>query len=236
MDLKIKDVANLLNVSETTIRRWVSEKKIPCYTMNQSHCFDRGEIESWLMSQKGLESKSESGHAKSDSAENNLRGGIKQFSLFRAIHKGIVLHDVPGKTKDDVIRTAVKAIAKHLHLDAEVLTSVLLERENLMPTALNNGIGIPHARDFLLNDHCDVVAIVYPKEAIDYGALDGKPVHTLFFLLACDDKRHLHILAKIAHFAHQSQTLKLLEGKPTKEKLLDAIKKWESAIHPVKDE
>jgi nitrogen PTS system EIIA component len=235
MDLKVKDVANLLNVSETTIRRWVSEKKIPCYTMNQSHFFDRGEIESWLMSQKGIDSKSENGHAKSEPSENGLRGGIRQFSLFRAIHKGIVLHDVPGTTKEEVIRAAVKTIAKHLNLDAEVLTDVLLERENLMPTALNNGIGIPHARDFLLNDHCDVVVVAYPKEAVDYGALDGKPVHTLFFLLACDDKRHLQILAKIAHFTFQSQTTKFLAGQPSKEKLLDFIKQWESTILPVNE-
>lgn len=233
MNLKVKDVAHLLNVSETTIRRWVSEKKIPCYTMNQNPCFDRREIESWLMNQKGIDSDAAQGSAKSESTENSLRGGIKQFSLFRAIHKGIVLSNVLGKTKEEVIRNAVKTIAKHLNLDAEVLTNLLLERENLMPTALNNGIGIPHARDFLLNDHCDVVAVVYPKEPVDYGALDGKPVHTLFFLLACDDKRHLHILAKIAHFTHQPQAIKFLESQPSKEKLLDFVKKWESTILPV---
>ncbi len=235
MDLKIKDVANLLNVSETTIRRWVSEKKIPCYTMNQNHCFDRNEIESWLMNQKSLEHTTASSSQRSEPADNTLRGGIKQFSLFRALHKGVVLHDVPGQTKEEIIRAAVKTVAKHLNLDAEVLTALLLEREHLMPTALNNGIAIPHARDFLLNDHCDVVAVVFPKQPIPYGALDGQPVHTLFFLLACDDKRHLHILSKIAHFSHQSQSLKFLQSKPSKEKLLDFIKNWESTIQQVKD-
>ena len=29
MDLKIKDVAELLNVSETTVRRWLKDGKIP---------------------------------------------------------------------------------------------------------------------------------------------------------------------------------------------------------------
>ena len=39
MDLKIKDVAELLNVSESTIRRWISEGKIPTYRMNQHYYF-----------------------------------------------------------------------------------------------------------------------------------------------------------------------------------------------------
>ncbi|NGX51641.1 MAG: hypothetical protein K1060chlam2_01514, partial [Chlamydiae bacterium] len=34
MDLKIKDVAELLSVSETTIRRWLSDGKIPAYRLH----------------------------------------------------------------------------------------------------------------------------------------------------------------------------------------------------------
>lgn len=235
MALKIKDVANLLNVSETTIRRWVSEKKIPYYKMSQHCCFDRNEIESWVLSQNTLENKTKSDN-KALKTPTRQRGGIKQFSLFRAIHKGIVLLDVPGQTKEELIQTTVKTIAKHLSLDAEVLTELLLDRESLMPTALNNGIGIPHTRDFLLKDHCDVVVVVFPEKAIPYGALDGKPVHSMFFLLACDDKQHLHLLAKIAHFSHNSHALDFLKTKPSKNKLLEYIKSWEGNIHQVTDD
>ena len=50
MDLRIKDVAELLNVSETTIRRWISEGKIPNYRINQHYYFARTEIENWVIS------------------------------------------------------------------------------------------------------------------------------------------------------------------------------------------
>ena len=49
MDLKIKDVAELLNVSETTIRRWLKDGKIPAYQLNHQYRFSRGEIEDWMM-------------------------------------------------------------------------------------------------------------------------------------------------------------------------------------------
>ena len=94
-------------------------------------------------------------------------------------------------------------IAGPLGLDAGVIGDLLLDREALQPTALSNGIAIPHTRDFLLNAHYDVVTIAFLKNPIDYGALDGKPVHTLFFLFATDDKKHLHLLAKIAHLSSQ---------------------------------
>lgn len=181
MDLKLKDVAELLNVSETTIRRWVSDGKIPYYRLSQQYRFSRSEIENWVLSCKqGKEEFSPFSQEDSDGSKERL--GTHQFGLYRAIHKGGVYVDVPGVTKEEVIRNAMKEIARDLHLDAEVITELLLDREKLMPTALSNGVGVPHTRDFLLQESFDVVAVVFPKQPIEYGALDGQPVHTLFFL------------------------------------------------------
>lgn len=234
MDLKIRDVADLLNVSETTIRRWLADGKIPAYRINHQYRFSRNEIEHWVMNFKlGTHSTQAALPPIHEVEEDDMtptKGGIKQFSLYRALHKGNVIRDVPGSTKEDVIRTTMKMMAKDLNLDAEVLTELLLDREKLQPTALNHGIGIPHTRDFLLNAHHDVVTIAFPKKPIEYGALDGQPVNTLFFLFACDDKRHLHLLAKIAHLSSQPKTLEILSSKPTKEELLSYIKAWESEL------
>ena len=52
MDLKIKDVAELLNVSETTIRRWLKEGKIPSYQLNHHYRFSKSEVEDWMMKSK----------------------------------------------------------------------------------------------------------------------------------------------------------------------------------------
>jgi len=65
---------------------------------------------------------------------------------------------------------------------------------------------------------------------MDYGALDGRPVHTLFFLFSSSDKRHLHLLSKIAHLSSQKDALEFLLTRPTKESLLSYIKRWETAI------
>ncbi len=238
MDLKIKDVAELLNVSETTVRRWIADGKIPNYRMNQHYYFSRTEIENWVISHKLDKTHGVSPfmhHKETDVVSlpvlrRTPTGGSKQFSLFRAIHKGDVLHHLKGETKEEVIRSTMRKMAKTLHVDAEVMTDLLLDREHLMPTALNNGIAVPHTRDSLLNTHHDVVIVVFLDDPLEYGALDGKPVHTLFFLFACEDKRHLHLLAKIAHLSNQLHALELFQNKPAKEKLLTFIKEWEGQI------
>lgn len=228
MDLKLKDVAELLNVSEGTIRRWITDSKIPYYRLNHQYRFSRSEIENWVLSCKQGGEFSPFDQEEEETPKERL--GTQQFGLFRAIHKGGVYQNIPGDTKEDVIRNAVRQIAGELHLDAEVITELLLDRERLMPTALSNGIGVPHTRDFLLQESYDVIAVVFPDEPIEYGALDGQPVHTLFFLFACDDKRHLHLLAKLAHLSSKKENLAFLKTRPNKEQLLDYLKNWEATI------
>lgn len=236
MDLKIKDVAELLNVSETTIRRWLGDGKIPAYRLNHQYRFNRHEIEDWVLGQKlgkhdsAISYREELKEPMEESKAGQASGGSKQFSLYRAIHKGGVLVDVPGTSKEQLIRATMKKLAPDLNVEPEAISDMLLDREALQSTALNNGIAIPHTRDFLLNSHFDTVAIVFPTTPIEYGALDGKPVHTLFFLFASDDRRHLHLLAKLAHLNSQPEMQALLQSRPNKDKLLEYIKDWESRI------
>lgn len=229
MDLKIKDVAELLNVSETTIRRWLAEGKIPAYRMHHQYRFSRIEIENWVMSCKMNQGRGES---QEELGEKKKGSGTQQFSLLRALNKGIVLDGVEGKTKEEVIRNSMEEIAKELKLDADVIVDLLLDRENMMPTSLGRGIGVPHTRDFLLKEGFDVVAVVYPKKPIPYGALDNIDVDALFFLFACEDKRHLHLLAKIAHLITDPEGYDFLKSHPTKPVMLEFIKKWEAHLTP----
>ncbi|NGX56286.1 MAG: Nitrogen regulatory protein [Candidatus Anoxychlamydiales bacterium] len=241
MDLKIKDVADLLNVSETTIRRWLQEGKIPAYRLNHQYRFSRNEIEDWVLSCKRGKISDESNpfsdknkmiSLKSDQAEKLIskKVGTQAYSLYRAMHNGGIITNIKAKDKKSVIKEAVLTIAKKLSLDSNVLTDLLLDRENLMPTALNHGIAVPHTRDFLIPKTFDVICTVYLNHPIEFGALDGKPVKTLFFLFACDDRRHLNLLAKIAHLTRNKEILKFINQHPSKPSLLNYIKKWEAKL------
>lgn len=240
MDLKIKDVAELLNVSETTIRRWLAGGQIPAYRLNHQYRFSRLEIENWMMSCKLKKEESFSTMGRNEkedlSAEDSFelplaKAGTQQFSLFRALHKGAVLTNVPGNTKEEIIRAGAKAASLKLGLEEDLVAEFLLEREKLMPTALNHGVAIPHPREFIVKGQGDMVIALFPENPIDFGAMDGEPVHCLFFLFSSQDKRHLHLLAKIAHLAAYSEAAPLLRSHPEKETLMSFIRSWESTLN-----
>ena len=228
MDLKIKDVADLLSVSETTIRRWLAEGKIPAYKLHHQYRFSRTEIENWMLSHKLGSSPIAQEKQIYPAEEGEQQSGWQQFSLFRAVHKGVVISKQPSAGKEDLIRHIMNHIAPVIQSDAEGIANMLLERETLMPTAIGHGIAVPHTRDFLLRGSLDVVCPVFLTEPVDWGALDNQPVHTLFFLFASDDKRHLNLLAKIAHLTNDDEMRTYLQTNPEKNELLEKIRQWEA--------
>ncbi len=224
MDLKIRDVAELLNISETTVRRWLSDGKIPAYRINRQYRFSRSEIEDWLIQQK-LD-----GDFGAQQEEVPQKGNM-QFSLYRALYRGEVIDGISGETKEELIRKTMQHMGQHYDLDPEVLTDLFMDRERMMSTALGHGIAVPHTRDFLLDTHYDVMTVVYPKHPIDFASLDGEPVHSLFFLFASEDRHHLNLLAKVAHINAGEKARAFFRTKPSKERLLDFVKHWESSLN-----
>ena len=228
MDLKKKDVADLLSVSVQTIDQLIAEGALPTYTLGGEKRFNRQEIEEWMM--KMLQEHKDClpfGEAKGEASP------WQQFGLYRAIHKGDVIYDLEGSSKEEIINNVMYQTSDRLGLDAEAVSDLLLERENLMPTALNDGVAVPHTRELLLGGLFDAVVVVFLKQPIDWGALDNQPIHTLFFLFACDDKRHLNLLAKIAHYVSCGAAKAGLEAKHDKVALLENIKGWEKSIKPI---
>lgn len=224
MDLKKQDIAELLHVSLSTVDRWIEEGKIPSYTLQGEQRFSRDEIENWMV--RSLAASEELPFGEKDAGQNPWQ----QFGLFRAINKGDVIADIQTSDKDTLIEETMKRISPKMDIDPEVATELLLDRERLMPTALGSGIAVPHTREFLLRGVSDTVVVVYPESPMEWGSLDGSKVHTIFFLFACDDKRHLSLLAKIAHLVSAKESLRILENRPNKSELLEQIKRWEMQV------
>ena len=67
---------------------------------------------------------------------------------------------------------------------ADLILSELLKREELGSTGMGGGVAIPHARFHEINKPYGM--LVRLKKPIDFDAVDGKPVDTVFLLLLPD--------------------------------------------------
>jgi len=223
MDLKLEEVASLLHVSENTVERWVQEFDLPSYRFQGQLLFSRSETESWILRQSSK---------KDDllfNKEENQEGGWQTFSLYRAIHRGDVVF-IESNSKESAIDEVISHVGKDLGIDRVSMVELLIDREKLMTTALGSEVAIPHTRECLIRGPHDVVVVALPRRPIDWNALDQKGVKVLFFLFACDDKRHLNLLAKIAHLASSKSLIEKIKGGVDKNTLMQWIRDWEQTL------
>lgn len=110
------------------------------------------------------------------------------------------LHEnLSATAKKDVLTELVSVlVANGQKIDAAKAVDVLLQREKLGSTGIGDGVAIPHGKISDLNDL--VVIFGRSQKGIDFDAIDGKPTHLFFLLLAPEHStgQHLKALAKIS--------------------------------------
>lgn len=223
--MQAKDIAQMLHLSEKTVQLWVQEGKIPAYQLHKQYWFDRLELQDWMLKSAAFRAERQM-QPHSDVARDKL--SLREHLLYRALCKGGAHNLSCSSDKTAVIKDATSLVANRINADAEILTDMLLDRESLCSTGILNGIAVPHTRDFLLPRPTDLVAVIYLSTPISYGALDGVPVHTLFVVLACENWRHLQLLAKIASLCQQKVFHQLLVNRASAQELLTYIKMREN--------
>lgn len=108
-------------------------------------------------------------------------------------------------------------------IDEATVLSSLLSRERMGSTGIGNGIALPHGRLEGL-DH--VVAIVVTSTpAIDFDAIDNKPVDIFFTLLVPHDQTegHLQTLATVAGKLSDKETIKSIRKAQTNDDIIRAL-------------
>jgi PTS system nitrogen regulatory IIA component len=122
------------------------------------------------------------------------------------------LCDVRASGKDRLLRELTGKAAKALRLDAAPLVDAIAKREQLGSTGMGDGIAIPHARVASLWKPFGVLARL--RRAIDFAAIDGKPVDIVFLLLlpTAPHGEQLTALAGVARKLRDAQVTANLRG------------------------
>lgn len=111
--------------------------------------------------------------------------------------------ELAGGSKDDVIKELIQL----LKLDEKslgMLFKMLKRRENLGSTGIGHGIAIPHCRSLVVAKLR--VAFGRKKDGLDFMAIDEKPVHFFFLIVAPPlevSNQYLPVLGKIAQFSKE---------------------------------
>jgi PTS system nitrogen regulatory IIA component len=124
-----------------------------------------------------------------------------------------IIAELTATDKKGVLLELAAPVAEASGVAQDEMVRVLLERERLGSTGVGSGIAIPHGKLKSLN--ALLVGFGRSHQGVEFDAIDGKPAHIFFLLMAPEDSTgaHLRMLARIS---------RLLKDSSLRQRLMDA--------------
>lgn len=144
-----------------------------------------------------------------------------QITDFLAPTEAVI--DVRASEKAGLLQDLANRMAAPHHSPSAMVASALLKREALGSTGTGNGVAIPHAR--LSDIKRPFGFFVRLDKAIDFDAIDGRPVDLVFALVLPDltNGDQLNALASVARKLRDTKTLARLRSAENDAQFYSAI-------------
>ena len=138
--------------------------------------------------------------------------------LITLFNEQLFIADLKARDRDGVLQEMVDHAAKAgVIRDRDVILGMLKNRESLGSTGLGQGVAFPHGRSLAIPTLMALFA--RSVKGVDYGAIDGKPVHLFFMFIAPPVEKENRYLPALG------QVVEMIRDEPTRQRLL-AVKSF----------
>jgi PTS system nitrogen regulatory IIA component len=221
MQLTLRQAARYLGVSDAALERWAERGELPATHVDDQYRFNRVDL---------LEFAAE--RHLTVAPEILADPGARSAQLPRlsdCVRAGGIHYGVAGSSKETLLRHVVDVLPVPPAVDRAFLLEMLLARERLGSTGMGNGIAIPHPREpLVLQVTAPTVSVCLLERPIDFEAIDQRPVHTLFAIVAPSVRMHLHVLSLLGAVLHDPSIPPKLEARAPREEILAGIERVEA--------
>jgi len=139
---------------------------------------------------------------------------MKPHELAEFFHESLCIFDLTATSKRDALAEMVGCIGDTLQFkDRDLLLEMLINRESLGSTAIGKGVAFPHGRSLAVKEL--IVLFARSSAGIDFDALDSKPTHLFFLIIAPPQDRDNLYLQVLGHL------VELIKAAALRKKLME---------------
>jgi PTS system nitrogen regulatory IIA component len=222
MRLGVKDVADRLGIPERTVFQWVERDGLPANRVDGQFRFNPAAVYEWATG-RGVPIP---GNLFEEDATRPAGE-----PLTRALRAGGIVVGLKGDDKQGVLRAAVDKLSLPPHADRGVILHMLLAREKLGSTGIGEGFAIPHVRNpIVLRVPEPLVTLFLLDHPIDFGAIDHRPVHSVFLSITPTTQSHLLVLSRLGTVLQDAGVRRAITGRASPAKILAEIERAEAPL------
>jgi PTS system nitrogen regulatory IIA component len=198
-DFGIESLAAYLHLETAQVLKLAERGRLPGRKVAGQWRFSRAEIHHWLEDRIGLSTGDEL-----IEMEGVLSRGVQPDqgppSILDMLPLEAIAVPLPARTRGSVIQSMVEVAARTGWLwDTAKMAEAVRAREDLLPTALENGMALLHPRRPLASilDR-PFLAFGRTESGIPFGAPRGGLTDLFFLVLSASDRGHLRLLARLS--------------------------------------
>jgi PTS system nitrogen regulatory IIA component len=217
--MTLKEAAEYIRLNEKTVSRLAQKGEIPALKVSRQWRFDRAAIDAWMAGRNSTP-------VTAQQLSTEATGLPQPLTVADVMSPSRIQLNLQASARDDVLHELVALVIdpEEGH-HADTLFKALKVREDLCSTCVDEGVAIPHARNALVG-LVDQPVIAYGRHraGVDFGALDGKPVHHFFLLCAPNVREHLQLLARLARLVKNIDFRAKLAAAQQPEQVIELIR------------
>lgn len=218
----LDELAEDLGRDRREVERLANRGRIPGHKRSGEWQFHSAEISQWLEREMREYSDSQLADVERTQHSESIDPDLPVASLLDVQTVQVPLE---ARTKRSVLESLVEVAGRTWKIwEPSAVLKAVQEREELMSTAFDQGVSIPHPRQPLPDSLEDsVLAFGRTLSGIPFGAPNNS-LTDLFFLLVCRDSRtHLHVLARLGRMIQRPEFLHALREAPDSQSAFDII-------------
>ena len=225
--MTLREVAEFIRLNEKTVSRLAQSGELAGSKVSNHWRFERAAVRAWA---------DEHGKQTTAETEEHLPPEATGLPAMLTVEGALSLNRInlsmAGADKDAVLRELTAMVIPPAKRQlSETLFQALKAREDMCSTCVDEGVAIPHSRNAIVGLVQEpVIAYGRHRAGIEYGALDGKPVHHLFLLCAPNVRQHLQLLARLARLTKEKTFRDALGGAEQPEQVMTLVHEAERII------
>ncbi|NLG42694.1 MAG: PTS transporter subunit EIIA [Phycisphaerae bacterium] len=207
-NMSIDELARHIGMDARIVRKWAEKGRLPGVMVQGQWRFNRAQMLDWLQQEiHNLDPK----HIAN--LERAMSGGNDDEVLGALLPPEAIDMNLPARSRASVLKELVSLAERTgLVYDPLGLLTAVQEREELYPTALPNGVALPHPRRPLPYATAEpLVCLARVPAGIPFGAPDGQLTHVFFLVCSHEERQHLCVLARLAMMLSTDLPARLLE-------------------------
>ena len=213
-DFSIDSLAAYLHLHPLQVTRLAERGRLPGRKVSGQWRFSRAEIHHWMEQRMGLLDSDKLDHVEGVLERSAPASGEAPLSIAELLSSEAIAIPLEARTRSRVISAMADLAAKNgLLWDAKAMAEAVRAREDMQPTALDNGVALLHPRRPMPGILAQaLLAIGRTAAGIPFGGSGGVLTDIFFLICSSNDRDHLRTLARISRMISDKNFLDDLRG------------------------